>query len=370
MALPQGKILQLESLRGVAALAVAFYHFPSDFILTNNLFVRNGALMVDFFFVLSGFVIALSYLDRITNTASLISFQVRRFWRLYPLHLLTLLFFFAMEAIKPIVTAKLGISFGTAAFAISTIPDFFWNLTLTHSIFSQNLGYNYPSWSISTEFITYFIFGLLLLAPKITRIPLFLAMVVIGFAVTLAFSDKPLEDTVGLGIWRCFYSFFLGVLSFILMSKISLPRFGDIAGALSLLIAVLAVIYLAHTSLHITIPLLFCGLVIVMANLREGGIVWRGLNWRPMVWLGTVSYSVYMLHPVIWFVLGRGGRILFDFPVTDGPGGTPALAITGTTAAVTTLIGLAILLVAAQLSYVLIENRFRYGLRRSTKDSS
>ncbi len=363
MSVSSGKILQLESLRGIAALVVAFYHFPSDFILTDNLFVKNGALMVDFFFVLSGFVIALSYLDRISEWSTLVSFQLRRFWRLYPLHLITLIFFFAMEAIKPVLTSQLGLSFGTPAFSISTVPDFFWNLTLTHSIFSTEMGYNYPSWSISTEFITYFIFGLLLLAPHFARVPLFIGMVLLGFSVTLAFSELPLEDTVGLGIWRCFYCFFLGVLTFILMSKIPPLRFGDLTGILSLAISVLAVVYLAHTPVHIFIPLLFCALVLVMAALREDTVTWAALNWRPMVWLGTISYSVYMIHPVIWFIVSRGGRILFDFPLVAGPGGAPRLALTGNTAIITTLLGLVLLLIVSHMSYLLIENRFRYGLR-------
>ena len=99
----QGKILYLESLRGIAALNVAMYHASlvggESFIVTNS-FVKNADLMVDFFFVLSGFVIAYNYSDRIFNFASLTQFQTKRFLRLYPLHFLTLLIFLAIELAK------------------------------------------------------------------------------------------------------------------------------------------------------------------------------------------------------------------------------------------------------------------------------
>ena len=61
------KILYLESLRGIAAISVALHHFSINSILQNNYYVKNSYLMVDFFFVLSGFVIAYNYMDKLTN---------------------------------------------------------------------------------------------------------------------------------------------------------------------------------------------------------------------------------------------------------------------------------------------------------------
>ncbi len=54
----------------------------------------NISLWVDFFFVLSGFVIAHAYLDRLRTGLGLGTFMVRRFARLYPLHLFTLILVF------------------------------------------------------------------------------------------------------------------------------------------------------------------------------------------------------------------------------------------------------------------------------------
>ena len=70
----KNKINSLETLRGFAALAVAFFHYPS----TSFLHIKGGHLGVYFFFALSGFVIALNYFDRITNVNNLIKFQIKR----------------------------------------------------------------------------------------------------------------------------------------------------------------------------------------------------------------------------------------------------------------------------------------------------
>ena len=56
--------------------------------------------MVDFFFVLSGFVISLNYFNKINSKNDLINFQKKRFLRLYPLHILTLFIFILIEFIK------------------------------------------------------------------------------------------------------------------------------------------------------------------------------------------------------------------------------------------------------------------------------
>ena len=86
------KLLSLEGLRGIAAISVAFFHFNNGSHF-NNIFVSNAWLMVDFFFVLSGFVIALNYQNKLKNIHDLLVFQKKRFFRLYPLHFIMLMVF-------------------------------------------------------------------------------------------------------------------------------------------------------------------------------------------------------------------------------------------------------------------------------------
>jgi peptidoglycan/LPS O-acetylase OafA/YrhL len=84
----------LDSMRGLAAILVMLWHAPN---LPWKLINRNGALAVDFFFCLSGFVIAFSYEGRLQKGLKLSSFYAARLIRLYPVYLLSMLFAFAVS---------------------------------------------------------------------------------------------------------------------------------------------------------------------------------------------------------------------------------------------------------------------------------
>jgi len=77
------KFSTLDSLRGFAAIAVALFHFYSNWA---------GYLAVDFFLVLSGFILSHSYLYK-DNATSAIDFISHRVARLYPLHIFSLFTF-------------------------------------------------------------------------------------------------------------------------------------------------------------------------------------------------------------------------------------------------------------------------------------
>ena len=101
----------LDIFRGVFSSLVVFFHL-SAFSATpviNNKFVYNSDLFVDFFFVLSGFVIAYSYQFIKTGT-ELGKFYKKRFFRLYPLHLIVLLLFVAIELPKHFVSGYVHVN--------------------------------------------------------------------------------------------------------------------------------------------------------------------------------------------------------------------------------------------------------------------
>jgi len=111
----RGKIGELESVRGVAALLIVFYHMPVwHGALYGLKFVRNSYLMVDLFFVLSGFVINLNYGERLTSAKSLGRFQLLRLGRLYPVHLIFLLLFLLLETGKWVAATKYNVTAPTA----------------------------------------------------------------------------------------------------------------------------------------------------------------------------------------------------------------------------------------------------------------
>src|SRR5215217_6372057 len=91
----------LDIFRGIFSSLVVFFHMStfSDTPVINNQFILNSDLFVDFFFVLSGFVIAYSY-QTISTGEELNRFYKKRLFRLYPLHLIVLLAFVAIEVAK------------------------------------------------------------------------------------------------------------------------------------------------------------------------------------------------------------------------------------------------------------------------------
>jgi len=114
-----------------------------------------------FFFVLSGFVIAINYLDKIFTFKDIILFQKKRFLRLYPLHFIMLIIFLFIEITKYIAEAKFGLNASNKPFTTNNLVSFLANIFLIQNYTVSNLTFNTPSWSISAEFYTYFLFALI-----------------------------------------------------------------------------------------------------------------------------------------------------------------------------------------------------------------
>jgi peptidoglycan/LPS O-acetylase OafA/YrhL len=95
------KIEELESLRGLAAFLIVLHHMPHwNSILDIIRLVKNGYLMVEFFFVLSGFVIFNAYSEKINTKKDIVRFQFLRFGRLWPVHILFLIVFLGIETAR------------------------------------------------------------------------------------------------------------------------------------------------------------------------------------------------------------------------------------------------------------------------------
>jgi len=87
----------LDSLRGVCATMVVLYHLRTPGFIANSPLVFRSSRFVDFFFVLSGFVIAASYGDRLSRGFSIRKFMALRLGRVYPLHIFMLAVFLLFE---------------------------------------------------------------------------------------------------------------------------------------------------------------------------------------------------------------------------------------------------------------------------------
>ena len=150
----------LDAFRGLASIFVAFFHMPPSSILTNNVFIKHSGVFVDFFFILSGFVIYHNYKNRIFDFASSKLFLLKRFKRLIPLHLYTLLVIFLLEIAKLITYNFLPYS--SPPFEINTINTLWTQLFLLNSTpLFMGFNWNGSNWSISAELIAYITFAII-----------------------------------------------------------------------------------------------------------------------------------------------------------------------------------------------------------------
>jgi len=205
----QTKDESLESLRGLAALLVFMHHFFEwNPIIESRIFI-NSYLMVDFFFVLSGFVIFNAYSEKISSINDFLRFQFLRIGRLYPVHLLFLSIFLIMALVKYIAITQLGVqNFRSSPFGEFGIIDIVLNVFLLQSIVPDATSLNGAAWSISVEFYTYIIFGLIVLLMRHIKDYIFLFFVIVSIALlaeNLTFDFSPLL--------RCIAGFFTGCLT-------------------------------------------------------------------------------------------------------------------------------------------------------------
>ncbi|WP_299864538.1 acyltransferase [uncultured Hoeflea sp.] len=291
-----GKNEALESMRGLCALFIVLLHDSANNFLSDNAFINNSHVAVDFFFVLSGYVIALSYAERIGDWRQMGGFMRRRLLRIYPLHLFVLLAFLGVECSKYLAEIHFGVVANTPAFSASNLENFLINLALLQGVLPDPVAFNPPSWSISVEFMTYAAFALAVLTRRTGA--LILAALLASLLFILRYHDGHLNDGDSYQLIRCIWSFAIGY--FVYRFQSLSVRFGSVSQAALFAICGLAVIYAAGTDLEVMIPLLFGLMVLSLVNRQLTSS--RVLQTRPLVYLGAISYSVYMVHSLVyWF---------------------------------------------------------------------
>lgn len=243
----------LDGLRGIAALAVAFGHaFPGH---------RNTALAVDFFFILSGFVLAHSYGERLEQGLSFAKYMRARTIRLFPM-----------------------IGLGTAIGFLS-FPGIPWGTLLVPVPGKFMYPMDRPAWSLLFE-MTASVFLGLGLWRKWRLVPL---TIIGALALTLAiFHAGKVDQGIALdqfhyGLTRVFYGFGMGALIYRFRPKFSLPPL--------LLCAVLAAILLQPWSpwyYQLAMVLALCPLIVAAAA--------NAPSFPGAKYLGDLSYPLYIVH--------------------------------------------------------------------------
>lgn len=312
-------VKSFEGGRGFAALIVALFHFK--IIVSGWSLIRNGYLLVDLFFVLSGFLIFANYSNRLDNQEHIRSFIIRRFGRLFPLLIFSSVLFVAVQNGIPFIKNQL-VAHGYATFpsgvsavgySLPTAWEVLSTLTMTHAMgLHDKLVMNYVSWSISVEFYTYILCALVCYAFKgKMRLAVMLPLACGAYAVAVwssidvhdCFSEGRCFDvTYDFGFFRCVGAFFIGGLVFYMSQAIKFS-----APGLQMIGLVLAVLFFslvdAHAWIAFLCPLLFA--VMVLSISTDEGPLARLLKLRGFQILGERSYSIYMMHPILLLILAQ-----------------------------------------------------------------
>jgi peptidoglycan/LPS O-acetylase OafA/YrhL len=292
----------LTGARGIAAWFVVLFHlrFMMAGIGGATGPMRFGYLAVDFFFVLSGFVIWLTYGERLRaqGLAGIPEFLKRRVARVWPLHL------FMLGCAIPFALL-LAIS-GRAdwqQYPPAELPLHF--LLLQNWGFTDRLTWNVPAWSISCELAAYLVFPFLVMAVDWRKLPtVALLAIALGLAAAIwgvfALTGATVlgQEIMTLGVPRCLGEFALGTIICALWlrwrDRPALPAFAATVTGVALVAAHLAGL-LPQTA---AIPLAFAALVLLLA--LTSGMRGNLLESAPVHYLGEISYATYLGHWLLW----------------------------------------------------------------------
>jgi peptidoglycan/LPS O-acetylase OafA/YrhL len=352
----------LTPLRGIAAILVVVFHAGIFFgPLVNPAvsgLIGHGWLWVDFFFVLSGFILTHVYggyfRERVTR-AGYKKYLLARFARVYPLHLVTLGAAVALILLMRSLASTL-VPIIEKIFDLSTVPA---SLLLVQSLHLYDTPpLNTPAWSLSAEWWVYVIFPWLV-GPlfRLGRVGQGVALLgIAGLYAALVYGVAPrfgnliftemgmprgatLDMTADWGYFRCLAGFGLGMIAYRGYAGgwgADLLRRGGAFAALALEV----LLGMHYGAPELALVALFPGLILAAAY--NTGAVGRALTVQPLKRLGDWSFSIYLVHMPLVYV--RWAMQLAENPdaFAQLPGGAPdyaanwawTLALLATTVAV------------------------------------
>ncbi|RKS14183.1 acyltransferase [Flavobacterium sp. 120] len=290
----------LDGLRGIAALSIVLFHFMEIVYQPSKNFIAHGFLAVDFFFCLSGFVIAYAYHQERIEKMGIAAFFKTRLIRLHPLvvfgsvlGLLAFLFDPFSSHPETYETGKLILIFLASVFLIPfpAMPDRYFNL----------FGLNAPAWSLFWEYVANILYALFLY--KLSRRSLFLLTILAGAGlcfVSYRAGGSLLGGWNGETFWdgaaRISYSFLVGMLIFrsnwIIKSKL---------GFISLSVLLMLAFLIPFTEWNwLTEPLVVLFYFPLLIALGAGATLKQGFR-KLCIFSGKISYPLYMTHyAVMW----------------------------------------------------------------------
>ena len=342
------RFIVLDSFRGLCALSVVVFHLHLLQGFSEWDFFRSAGLMVEFFFTLSGFVLAYRYDQERFDGGGFRRYMVARFFRIYPLHVAMLLLFSGAMLWGGLTAAQWQQWLYQILLLQAWLPS------------ADPFAFNGPAWSISVEFYLYVLFGAVLWATLRWRQAAFaLVVAACTLCVLLAL------DFTQSGGFRGITCFFLGALAYRGFDAIHQRR---ICFALATVVEVLLLgsLYMVITAQYPMKSFLAAwafAFAIVLFAFEQGGIS-KLLRHPWCVSMGKWSFSIYLTHYALLHLI-QAGLTTFAPQALQQKDGLSFISLGS--ALMDNMAGLAILalvLLISKFSYQQIEVRgVRWGKR-------
>ena len=286
----------LDAMRGVAAFGVVVYHLGTNKLVDGV--APRGYLAVDFFFILSGFVVAHAYERSLQGRLSWGGFFIKRCIRLYPLALLGLALGLALlllkwvtypakvDSLPHILSSAVVNSFLLPMFAASRLPE------------SELFPANSPLWTLSLEMAANLIwarFGIRLRTRSLVAFTIisWLALVASDLQFHTGNTGFVLTSLWG-GIARVCFGFTLGVVLYRLLPQIRIPRIRF--GSVLLYATLLVVMCCPVESQPDGVPWGDLAIVTFILPAIVVAGIGQEASGQVVLWMGGLSYPIYVLH--------------------------------------------------------------------------
>lgn len=302
----QTRLDNLDYLRGLSAVCIMLYHYSTWSIgeLSARSFLgRAGIYGVSIFYVLSGLTLTYVYQNRLENhPEAIVDFFRKRFFRIYPL--------LWLATIVSILISK----------KTANPSDVLLNLSGLFGFVKWDTYFATGAWSIGNELVFYSLFPVLILVfrKKNSSAALLLLLIAAGhllFAYSIMHSFEPLSVQ-----WRVYANPLNQLLYFaggIMLCLFFSGRDFSSRTAISLALSGFAILVLLPSqpaAIDIVTGwqrvIFTIGCFLLCLGFFKLRYVFPSLIHRPLTWLGRASYSVYLLHPIVFSVTKAAMKVV------------------------------------------------------------
>lgn len=295
----ENETLCLNGLKGIGAFVVAFLWHYRHFPLLNgfpmyrflSLLYDHGYLMVEIFFMLSGFGMMCGYCDKILlHKISFKHYIFKRIRKIYPIFFLTLLFTVVLEFVYSYIYGS------TFIYPNFDLYHFILNIfCVQNGVFGTDWSFNSPSWCISLCIVLYCIFYYVVCTSNNKSQVFYKSLVIISFTYIFSKQFVIINDL----LFRALMCFFIGVILQIIYEKRNMFNY-RLIGILSLTFVVFSMIlirfYGAEVAGNLQMFVILGFGPLMIFGILNVKFLNKFLALKPFLFLGNISIGVYLFH--------------------------------------------------------------------------